>query len=437
MTTLHDRLATLAEDAPPGGPVPDLWERGRRYHRQRRTGTVVMATAVVLGLLALGTLNWWRAQPEPAPANGTPALPQKIWMPSPFLPGTDDAGPLGQLAAVQSAERTGWGGTSSGIVGISATAGEYRFLDLPEASENVPALAPDGRHVAYWYTGETRQSPNSDSGPVVGVAVYDTTTGELVRHPVATDHGLWIKSLVWADSARLVFRHMQYMGGDGGDEMLQSAGNQDSGLLVWEPGSGADPVRLSGIDGEVEDSTGEGQLLVDGGDDMAWVDLDDPGATVRFPRPNVVSVYSMAADTGGSRLAAPLGNRNPNTLSVVRFDADGTSNRQIPDSERTFAAWAWLDEDHVAAVRRVGSGYDASALMRVDVHTGESTEMLRFPPNTYGTQTQVATDLLGAPAAERPAPPQPLDPRVVAVAGITVVLGGLGALLLWRRRVRA
>ena len=37
MTTLHDRLADLARDqAPTAPPAPELWVRGRRYHRRRR-----------------------------------------------------------------------------------------------------------------------------------------------------------------------------------------------------------------------------------------------------------------------------------------------------------------------------------------------------------------------------------------------------------------
>ena len=48
MTTLHDRLADLAEDAPPGGPVPHLWSAGVRRHRRVRAVSV-LATIVVAG----------------------------------------------------------------------------------------------------------------------------------------------------------------------------------------------------------------------------------------------------------------------------------------------------------------------------------------------------------------------------------------------------
>ena len=38
MSTLHDRLADLAGEAPHPSADPDLWDRGRRYGRRRRVG---------------------------------------------------------------------------------------------------------------------------------------------------------------------------------------------------------------------------------------------------------------------------------------------------------------------------------------------------------------------------------------------------------------
>src|SRR4051812_8665492 len=108
MTTLHDRLADLADDAPPGGPAPDLWERGRRYHRQRRVGTLAIAGAACVALVAIAGLSWQQSGglPEPAaPPSVERALPDRLWTPSPWLPGTDEAGPLGPLAAVVGADR--------------------------------------------------------------------------------------------------------------------------------------------------------------------------------------------------------------------------------------------------------------------------------------------------------------------------------------------
>lgn len=436
MTTLHDRLADLADDAPPGGPAPDLWDRGRRYHRQRRAGTAVIAAAVILGLVVLGTLDWWRARPEPMPANGTPALPQKIWMPSPWLPGTDEAGPLGPLAAVQSATRGSWTGDREGVVGISADSGAYRFLDLPDAvfpGFQRVALSPDGRHVAYWYAGQTAKSPNSASGPTVGVAIYDSTTGDVVRHAVPTDHGLSAEDLVWADPDRLVFRYLQYRGGDADDEMAQSSAGDDSGLLAWSLDTGA--VTRLGLSDDVESSTGHGQLLVSG-EHMTWLDLDHPERRRELDMPERGLMFIAAADDRGERIAWPAGNRNPSTVAAGRVQGGRVVSSEVPDSGQTFSVRAWLDRHHVAAVQRLSGGIGPSALYSIDVRTGERTEILRYPLDTYGTTTLLASDLIGGPTAERPPPPTPLDPRKVAGGAVLLVLGGLAGLVMWRRRVR-
>lgn len=437
-TSLHDRLADLAADAPPGSADPGLWDRGVRYHRRRRLGTAAIALVVVVGLVAIGALDWWRARPEPMPAGGTPALPTRIWTPSPWLPGTGEAGPPGQLAAVQYAERKGWTGTDPGVVGISAATGEYRFLDLPDAhvADGV-ALSPDGRRVAYWTTGQTRRSPNSAHGPVTGVAVYDTATGEVARHEVPTDHGLSVEDLVWADPDRLVFSHLQWRAGDGGDDMLQSSANEDSGLLVWKPGAGGAPVAIPKTLGwSIEQSTGQGQLLLTG-EGMRFLDLDRPELmrTVVLPRDGYMRV--AAVDVDGTRVAWPRGNRNPNTIAYGEVvDGERVDFTDVPDSKRTFAVVAWLDQDHVAAIQRPSRSIGPGALMSVDVRTGEASEIVRFPSDTYGNGTEVATGLLDTPSVDRPKPPRPLDPRVVTTGLVLVTGAGVLALLAWRRRVR-
>lgn len=68
------------------------------------------------------------------------------------------------------------------------TTGEYRILDRPHVeSDGVDdvALAPVGRQIACWTTGDTQGSPYTEAGsPIVGVAVCDTSTGD-VRGGVA------------------------------------------------------------------------------------------------------------------------------------------------------------------------------------------------------------------------------------------------------------
>jgi hypothetical protein len=104
-TSLHDRLAELADDAPPGGPVPELWDRATRLHRTRRAGTVVILAVAAALLVAVGLLVHVRSTSDVLPASGTAGVPDRLYAPGRWLPGTTEAGPLGQLAAVLPAVR--------------------------------------------------------------------------------------------------------------------------------------------------------------------------------------------------------------------------------------------------------------------------------------------------------------------------------------------
>ena len=136
MTTLHDRLSDLADEAPGSAPPSDLWATGRRLHRRRRAGTAVVVAAALVALAGLGGLGWSRSHDTVRPAGtDTPlGMPDQIWSASEHLPGTDDTGPIGPLVAVVPTVRDSWtGNRSNGLLGISAT-GEYAFLDLPHLS---------------------------------------------------------------------------------------------------------------------------------------------------------------------------------------------------------------------------------------------------------------------------------------------------------------
>ena len=167
---------------------------GLRLHRRRRRGTVAIAAAAVVALSALGVASWRLADVDVAPAQpgGGLQLPDQFFTPSRWLPGTDDEGPIGPLAAVAGAERPA---STNGLVGVSAT-GEYRFLDLPSRAEddsfgtNDVAISADGSRVGYWYEGA--------DATVEGVAVYDTVTGRVDRLAIDSDHGLQMESLVWS-----------------------------------------------------------------------------------------------------------------------------------------------------------------------------------------------------------------------------------------------
>lgn len=91
MTTLHDRLAALADDVPVGPADPDLWERGRRLHHKRRVGTAIIVAACFLLLAGLGALDWRVTSSliDPASGEGEIGIPDRFHQPSKWLPGTN------------------------------------------------------------------------------------------------------------------------------------------------------------------------------------------------------------------------------------------------------------------------------------------------------------------------------------------------------------
>jgi hypothetical protein len=118
---------------------------------------VVLAIAAV-ALVVLGSATWLRspAAVEPLPADTPGGMPDRLYPASEWLPGTDDAGPLHQIAALVPHARGTWTGMDDGqVVGVSATTGEYRFVDLPglvsDEFLDQRSLSPDGRYVAYMY----------------------------------------------------------------------------------------------------------------------------------------------------------------------------------------------------------------------------------------------------------------------------------------------
>lgn len=445
MTDLHEHLVRLADQAESPDHAAtgrDLWARGRRYQRRRRAGTAVIAGVAAALVLAIGSVTWQRGAQPPvvAPAGAPVGLPSQVYEPSRWLPGTDGQ-PPGQLIAIMSAERGQWWGSEYETVGISAAAGEYRFLDLPdEASDTDPSLAPDGHHVAYWTTGPTTGSPNTAGGQsdtVAGVAVYDTVTGEVQRHPIETEHGLWDSLLVWVDEDTLAIDFSQYAGGEGDSDMDQSSGREAPGLR-WDLGS--EPVPFPVVDGlsvglPAPPSTG-GRAAFYTEDGLGI--LSDDGLVARG-RTDAVDSQTVAVNPSGTLAVgvAQRGGRNPNRVMVAAVPAagGGWDFEMLPDSDRSFRAVGWRDDDHVLVERRVGGGFSMrSGIYSVDARTGEADLLLEQPEGSF-RGTRWAGDLLGAPVVDRPEPPSPLDPRVT-VGLLVVTLGTAGFLIVrWRRRV--
>lgn len=220
---LRELLRDLAQDAPAidttAGSAGDVWRRARRSRRRDLIAAVSLSVVLlVVGGLVIGLIGpGLQSTPPTAPAygDGRLAIPNQIWVPSPWTPGTADAGPIGQLALIATAPRhTSWFHTEQdALFGVSAKTGQYRFLDLPRLAADSgvdPVLSPDGRYIAYFMSGQP--SGTFVQSHVTGLAVYDTASGAATFHPVPTVHGLDADSVTWdRRSTRVVAAFSQYV----------------------------------------------------------------------------------------------------------------------------------------------------------------------------------------------------------------------------------
>src|SRR6478735_1795048 len=193
-TQLPERLHALADDAPTALSAGDLWRVGTRRHRRRVVTSLTLAGCLVVAAALLGIGDWQSRRPEPAgppPNVGPMAIPQRFFYPSPWLPSTSSPG---RLIALFGATRDyfPFGSDLDARGGVSAGSQTYSFLDLPGMAPDYDVeLSPDGLHVAYFVDGQPRGDARLGDRSIVGVAILDVTTGEVKRHVVATEHGLF------------------------------------------------------------------------------------------------------------------------------------------------------------------------------------------------------------------------------------------------------
>jgi hypothetical protein len=441
MSTLHERLAELAEDAPPGDRLPDLWERGRRIARRRRLGTVAIAAAACLALVVVGVLGWQRGRTtvEPASPESRPALPDRLYTPSRWLPGT--AGhPIGPIAALVPGERGshGWG-----FAGVSATTGEYRFLDLPDlvadsTGDAPPQLAPDGRHVAYWLAGRPSGAPWTSGDVITGVAVYDTTSGRLERHDIETVHGLSPWTLTWVDGDRLLVAVGEHQGAAGSDDA--SSSRLVDRPLVWDLRDRS-VRRVGGQFSSVAGSTGEGEVLVQEDSGPArLLDPDDAEGSARTVALPALPYTDGLAVTPEGRLAGLWGGADGTVTSgeeTVAVVNPGSGARLTPVPGLAKGIWGiegWAGDGRLV-VLRAQSG-DGTVVDRVDVGTGKAERLTAYPRDFQGGRIALADGMLGGEPVARPAPPDPVDPRHLAGLAGGIALAAAAAVLVWRRRAR-
>ena len=447
MTTpadLHDRLGALADLGAHDALATDLsapaaaWQRGLGFRRRRRIGTAAIVVVALALLAGLGGTAFAQRDTVIAPAgsNAPAGLPDRFFEVSPWLAGTDDEGPLGRLAVLIPAQRKDLLGRSEdGLVGISATTGEYRFVDLPDRAEG-GTLSPDGRKVAYWSPGPITGTPNSyedGSPPASGLAIHDAETGETTRASIESEHGLMVDDLVWVDDATLAVGYGDYRVGDeaAGTPLGKGQGTSirwylwsvDDDLVLERPL----PKRWLDVD-----TAADGRILAD------KEILDPRTGTQERLRYRFGFMGVTALDALGTRVALPGdggdNSRVPNTLQVT--GTDGTTTI-VPDSKHTYAAIGWSDKTHVAVHAAPAPGHIQD--LRVDlIDIEDGTRVTLIDAHGVGDNSfQLATDLLSEPTLDAVDPPHPLDPRWV-IAGLLSIVGAAGiALLRWRRRVAA
>ncbi|KQW53187.1 hypothetical protein ASC77_02510 [Nocardioides sp. Root1257] len=317
-------------------------------------------------------------------------------------------------------------GSEGGLVGVSASTGEYRRLDLPGWSElddpmgsSDIAVSADGRWVGYWYV---------DDGRVQGVAAYDVETDEVTRRDVTTEFGLSPNGMVWVGD-RLWFSAYAFL-----DASASSA--RGGSTTVWSPEDDeAQDLPLDRSPSFGNESATPTSVVEPNGNGVDLYTAD--GARPRSLRIDRSFTGRAVVSADEQRLAVVLDptpssfDGSKHGLVVLTPDGHGgTVGRRVP-GVRTNEVLAWRDDRHL-----VVSTYGHAAYQLVDVGTGRTADFIT-PGSSWVPGMHLAADGWSAPVYDAPAPPTPMDPRLVVGAAAAVVVLGLGALVLWRRRVRA
>ena len=435
MPTLYERLSDLAEDAP-DSPTPEgIWLEGRRRARSRRAGTAVVVAAALVLLSAVGGLALHRSSgPEYAATPGAaPALPTRIYHPSPWLSGTGDT-PPGQLSMLIPGKRGGWPHYHWGMVGVSAATGAYHYLDIPGCFA-VDGLAPDGRHVSCFVSVESRGRE-----VIRGLAIYDTVTGHVDRWMSGSGR-LALNSVTWNGNDAVAFRA-------GGTSYVWRFGQDAPRPISTHLGLRAGTVGTAGLYefGGLGDKPRSNPRIRNG-----FLYLDPANhrrvERVRLPAVNPASKSTPAAiSPSGRRIAIVRATDTSSTLLAGDVTAAGRASRLTP--VRAALQWprivGWADEQHLLVVNLVSpTGVNAMgdpsaryALDRVDVVTRQVVQVAAMSDEQTSLGAIFAASLLGAPTRDFPAPPTPMNQRLEAGLVLGVVLLGGVALVVWWRRAR-
>jgi hypothetical protein len=439
-----DRLDRLAAHAPVGAVDPDVvWARGRR--RQRWRAGAALAAVVVVGLLGTTTTSSLLAgtqRVEPAVSEDRLVLPDVIRQPGAWEPAFP--APPGRLSAVGVGTRGDlwtWSGRNSAW-GVSASTGESRFLDLPDALPGAqPALSADGTRVAYWLDTSADVDALGAAGESAmlsdGVAVLDVESGARRTWTLESPHGLWVGGLAWA-----------------GDVVWWSAGaaRESAGALTatgmvhtWDLRSGrrttagrtalGQPVSANGVvpgtGGFIESVAALRATRVTGVEPPTELRLELPDDSTPG---ETRGVRNLAPSSDGTRVAGLLApsyyTEDAAPLDLVVGGMDGRSAElSVVDGVEAGAVLGWRSPTEVvlADLDDVEPGRPARSLRAwtVDVTTGERSDLLELSGNT----PQVAAGAWAAEVVPAPDAPVAPDPRLVGAGGMVALAFSVS---LWR-----
>ena len=438
--TMHvqDRLERLSHEAPRrlGAPA-DIWRQGRRRQvRQWLAGAGALVVVAVLGGVVAGPLLAPDRVEVASPAAEL-RLPDVFRQPGAWEPAFD--GPPGPLVAVGPGIRGGLLTERNAWWGVSATTGESRFLDLPDAvigSEADPALSEDGRLLAYWYTGSTSDEPivQGDADPAVGVAVLDLVTGDVQRWDTGTPHGLMTAGLVWAGEV------LWWVGGDyttgGTDE--ERDGRSAARLVVhtWEPRSDDRRTREGVGESMYASGSAPGGALVPGGRWLRQLVGDEVARRISIDQ-DLMFQQSSAPALGPSGLLAGVLDEDPSVFDDVPqpvvVGLPGESGDDVVRLEevagvRALAVLGWRRPLELVVLE---AGAGATLAEVVDLDTGEAGTLSEFRGNLPDS---FASQVWSADVVEAPGAPFAPDHRLVGLALAGAVLLLVRAGLAARRR---
>jgi len=265
-------------------------------------------------------------------------------------------------------------------------------------------------------------------------------------------HGLLPTLLVWSDDSTLVLSWGQTLTGDG---TKNSTSSRYAASAVWTASS-SDPrtlpaTSLPAFSDNANTRATDGVLVTQRGNRTWWL-LDphnplsgraiatDQTADVLVLSPDhrrLIGVRGHNVDTG--RLA----------IGTVPSAGDGQSPpirmSPVPAGRDWFRPLAWVDADHVAALRRVvvhppdGNDHVAGEIDLVDIRSGAFTKLVSEFGSSGTNQYDLwlASSYFGAPVVHAAPPPSPRNQRQAAVLGGLALIGVVVAAgLLWRRRGR-